>query len=68
MPEASADLRTSARLRALADDAGAVQSRLREALDELELTPELAFRLGEAFASLGAAARTLYTAADEASA
>ncbi|WP_331773259.1 hypothetical protein OG948_58695 (plasmid) [Embleya sp. NBC_00888] len=31
-----------------------------------ELTPDMSFRLGEAFASLGSAARTLEAAANEA--
>ncbi len=54
-------------LRILAADAVALQQRLRDALAGLDgLTPGASFRLGEAFASLGSAARTLEAAANEA--
>ncbi|WP_329492573.1 hypothetical protein OG618_37925 (plasmid) [Kitasatospora sp. NBC_01246] len=54
-------------LRILAADAEALQQRLHNALAELDgLTPTMSFRMGEAFASLGSAARTLEAAADEA--
>lgn len=64
MPEASAS-----HLRTLAADAEALQQRLHDALAELDgLAPNVSFRLGEAFASLGSAARTLEAAASEAAA
>jgi len=58
---------TASHLRTLAADAEALQQRLRDALSALDgLTPTVAFRLGEAFGSIGSAVRTLETAADEA--
>ncbi|WP_329203908.1 hypothetical protein [Streptomyces sp. NBC_01435] len=64
MPEASAS-----HLRTLAADAEALRQRLRDALAGLDgLTPNVSFQLGEAFASLGSAARTLEAAASEAAA
>lgn len=62
MPEASAN-----HLRTLAADAEVLQRRLHDALDGLDgLTPTVSFQLGEAFASLGSAVRTLEGAASEA--
>lgn len=60
MSEASAN-----HLRALAADAEALQQRLIDANGELDgLTPDMSFRLGEAFGSLGSAVRSLEAAAD----
>ncbi|GGZ28105.1 hypothetical protein [Streptomyces nitrosporeus] len=51
-------------LRALVDDASALQQRLREALDSLEgLSPAASYQLGAAHASLGQAAQALEEAA-----
>ncbi|TGG78494.1 hypothetical protein [Streptomyces albus] len=64
MSEASAS-----HLRTLAADAEALQQRLRDALaglDETTPAPTVSFHLGEAFASLGTAARTLEAAAEAA--
>ncbi|MEU0857507.1 hypothetical protein ABZ352_18990 [Streptomyces griseofuscus] len=61
MSEASAS-----HLRTLAADAQALQQRLRDAVADLEgLTPTVSFQLGEAFAEIGSAARTLEAAAGE---
>ena len=62
MPEASAS-----HLHTLAVDAEALQQRLHDALARLDgLTPNVSFQLGEAFASLGSAARTLKAASEAA--
>ncbi|MFJ9846338.1 hypothetical protein ACIRYZ_39040 [Kitasatospora sp. NPDC101155] len=62
MSEASAG-----HLRTFAADAEALQQRLHDALAGLDgLTPTASFQLGEAFASLGSAVRTLEAAAGEA--
>ncbi|MFD7868120.1 hypothetical protein [Streptomyces sp. NPDC059783] len=54
-------------LRTLASDTEALQQRLRDALGVLDgLTPDVSFRLGEASALLGSAARTLDAAAGKA--
>ncbi|MER7671341.1 hypothetical protein ABTY61_23145 [Kitasatospora sp. NPDC096128] len=49
-------------LRTLAADAEALRQHLHDALAELDVTPTVAFQLGEASASLGSAARTLEAA------
>ncbi|MFF8732771.1 hypothetical protein ACF073_40855 [Streptomyces sp. NPDC015171] len=63
MPEASAS-----HLRTLAAEAEALQQRLRDALAVLDGMPNVGFQLGEAFVSLGSAARALEAAANEAAA
>ncbi|MEU8764617.1 hypothetical protein [Streptomyces sp. NPDC048659] len=56
---------SASHLRALAADVEALQQRVRSAVGVLDgITPDVAFRLGEASALLGSAARTVESAAD----
>ncbi|MGO4634928.1 hypothetical protein AB4225_28975 [Streptomyces sp. 2RAF24] len=56
---------SASHLRALASDVQGLQQRLRDTLGVLDgITPDVAFRLGEASALLGSAARTMESAAE----